>query len=69
MAVERVPARAPRPAFEPPSQPDPFAGTSETFTRMPEGEPFLDRQDVWGWSPSKGESTRPPNMRGLRFDN
>ncbi|GBF97677.1 hypothetical protein Rsub_09735 [Raphidocelis subcapitata] len=67
--VDRVPARAPRSAFEPPSAPDPFAGTSETFTVTGEGEPFLDRHDVWGWSPSKGESTRPPNMRGLRFDN
>jgi hypothetical protein len=32
-----------------------------------DGEPLLDRHDVWGWTPPS--SGRPPNMRNLRFDN
>jgi hypothetical protein len=66
--VERVPARPPaRSAFEPPQSPDPFEGTLETLVIGPDGEPLLDRRDVWGWAPPP--STRPANMRGLRFDN
>ncbi|KAI8473045.1 MAG: hypothetical protein J3K34DRAFT_192237 [Monoraphidium minutum] len=66
--VERVPARPPaRSAFESPRQPDPFAGTWEALTILEDGEPLLDRHDVWGWTPPA--SGRPPNMRGLRFDN
>lgn len=69
--VERVPARPPaRPTFESPQarpQPDPFAGTWEALSISQEGEPLLDRHDVWGWTPPS--SSRPPNMRNLRFDN
>jgi hypothetical protein len=66
--LEREPARPPaRSPFDQP-QPDPFAGTWEALTVTAEGEALLDRHDVWGWTPP-GNNTRPPNMRGLRFDN
>ena len=67
-AVERVPARPPaRSAFEPPPDPDPLAGTYEALTISPEGEPLLERRDVWGVWPPPGAG-RPPGLRNLRFD-
>jgi hypothetical protein len=69
--VERVPARPPSrsSSYEQdsrPRRPDPFEGTWEVLSLNAQGQPFLDRHDVWGWSPGSG--SRPPGMRGFRFD-
>jgi hypothetical protein len=67
--VERVPARPPSrsSSYEQDSRrPDPFEGTWEILSLGEAGQPFLDRHDVWGWSPGSG--SRPPGMRGFRFD-
>lgn len=69
--VERVPARPPSRASSSyeeakPRRPDPFEGTWEVLSLGSGGQPFLDRHDVWGWSPGSG--SRPPGMRGFRFD-
>ncbi len=57
--IERIPARPgqripytntikrPQPA----AKPDPFEGTWEVLTLDANGKPFLDRHDVWGWTP------------------
>ena len=67
-----------------PPPPDPFEGTWEALSldAAPPAEggggggdgggsggsgALLDRRDVWGWSPPA--AGRPPNLRGLRFDN
>ncbi|KAF6260169.1 hypothetical protein COO60DRAFT_1269621 [Scenedesmus sp. NREL 46B-D3] len=49
-----------------PRRPDPFEGTWEVLSLNQQRQPFLDRHDVWGWSPGSGG--RPPGMRGFRFD-
>ncbi|KAI8472294.1 MAG: hypothetical protein J3K34DRAFT_214549 [Monoraphidium minutum] len=68
-AVKRVPARAPaRSAFDAPPKEDPFAGTWEALRVSEEGEPRLDRGDVWGWS-APTTNSRPPSLKNLRFDN
>jgi hypothetical protein len=69
--VERVPARPPSrsSSYEQelrPKRPDPFEGTWEILSLNEQRQPFLDRHDVWGWSPGSGG--RPPGMRGFRFD-
>lgn len=68
--VERVPARpSSRASYEGdlrPRRPDPYEGTWEILSLSEGGQPFLDRHDVWGWSP--GSSNRPAGMRGFRFD-
>lgn len=68
--VERVPARlSSRTAYDSEGRarrPDPYEGTWEVLSRGGDGTPFLDRHDVWGWSP--GSSSRPAGMRGFRFD-
>ncbi len=67
--VERVPARPNQKiSYEPelvPRKPDPFEGTWEVLTVSESEPPFLDRHDVWGW---RETSTRPPDLRGFRFD-
>lgn len=68
--VERVPARPSSSrvveAESRPRKPDPYEGTWEILSLSGDGQPFLDRHDVWGWSP--GSSSRPAGMRGFRFD-
>eukprot|EP00879_Flechtneria_rotunda_P011658 GHRR01012178.1.p1 GENE.GHRR01012178.1~~GHRR01012178.1.p1 ORF type:complete len:273 (+),score=52.98 GHRR01012178.1:335-1153(+) len=68
--VERVPARASsRGSYDKqqqPKKPDPYEGTWEILSLNGKGEPFLDRHDVWGWSP--GSTNRPLGMQGFRFD-
>lgn len=54
--VERVPARAPqqRATYESEvrrTRPDPYEGTWETLQVKEDGSSFLDRHDIWGWSP------------------
>lgn len=69
--VERVPARpSQRISYETdfrPRQPDPYEGTWEVLNTDEDGQPFLDRHDVWGWNPSGGN--RPPSVRGFTFGN
>eukprot|EP00201_Polytomella_parva_P020626 CAMPEP_0175047146 /NCGR_PEP_ID=MMETSP0052_2-20121109/5428_1 /TAXON_ID=51329 ORGANISM="Polytomella parva, Strain SAG 63-3" /NCGR_SAMPLE_ID=MMETSP0052_2 /ASSEMBLY_ACC=CAM_ASM_000194 /LENGTH=296 /DNA_ID=CAMNT_0016310979 /DNA_START=488 /DNA_END=1378 /DNA_ORIENTATION=- len=61
--LERLPARSVRPLpytatgrLPPPIYPDPFEGTWEVLRFDPQGQPFLDRHDVWGWA--SGSSIR-----------
>jgi hypothetical protein len=72
--VERVPARVSNrsivssyEAAASPARPDPYEGTWETLSLEDDGQPFLDRHDVWGWTPPSS-SSRPPGMKGFRFD-
>jgi hypothetical protein len=67
---ERVPARlgnsrSSSSDFAAPKRPDPYEGTWETLS-LEDGQPFLDRHDVWGWNP--GSNSRPAGMRGFRLD-
>lgn len=69
--IERVPAKpGSRSSYDSDSQrskrPDPYEGTWEVLSLTADGQPFLDRHDVWGWNP--GSSNRPPGMRNFRFD-
>jgi hypothetical protein len=73
--LERVPARVSNrsitatyeAAAASAKRPDPYEGTWETLSLEEDGRPFLDRHDVWGWSPPTS-SSRPAGMKGLRFD-
>eukprot|EP00878_Enallax_costatus_P027670 GHUV01029813.1.p2 GENE.GHUV01029813.1~~GHUV01029813.1.p2 ORF type:complete len:101 (+),score=40.95 GHUV01029813.1:364-666(+) len=69
--VERVPAKpGSRSSYEADNQrqkrPDPYEGTWEVLSLTTDGQPFLDRHDVWGWNPAS--SNRPPGMKNFRFD-